>query len=843
MSTLRFFRQARPLALVSALVFLTPSADARNDRRQPVSPPKIEVSPTPGFESAARQHQIRTAIDRGDLAEARKLLSLDLKRAPKDPENQFLLGRIEVLEGRRKEGMQLFEKASKLQPDNPVYRRALATLLEEDARSAMSQRRYEDAVAAWKSCLALKHKPRESERLLNETYRAWASHHLASGRPPEAERILREGLQQLPDQPTLRLDLANLLLSADRLDEARRVLKELVEANPTFADGMVSLARVLHRSGESRDALKYVDRALGLAPRHEAAQALRKDIVRESPTLNTATPATSEGFAADEPDPEVVQRLAQFESSGNLQAQVQILGEHLAANPNASWAQLRLAMVRERQGKPEEALSIVTRYLEDRPDDVRAQFLRARCLHLSGDLAGSYQALKALEAEGKGTLQVQDEIGQVLAKQGKFDEAQRVWNRILAKDPTYAGALFHLGQLAMEKGDQARAQGLFEQALKQEPYNLKFRFFAGLNLKQSGKPDEAKALWGAARAFLNLQDPYGVRLARALGEPIPTESAEPATTPETPTSVAPGTMIVREEPVSSTAASPAVSLTQPGTTAATSSGGSASVDLYKASLEAARAGRYEQAIAGFRQILAQKPDDFNAVVNLGNAYLASGQPAEAAAQYLLGTKLNPDNTYVLKAAAKTLDDLGLKGRASELAARLAEIKPEATEGLPTAGADGQRPRSNARSFEPVINALLTTGQNTEAQRLAAMATEENPESADLWLLAGDAARQAGKLVQAESAYRKSAELDRQNLLPVIKLGELYAVSGKATLAQEQFAAVLASRLEDPRALLFFGEVCQRLNDQPRLREVISKLQGMNLSEAQLEQLRQLQNTR
>ncbi|HNV70472.1 MAG TPA: hypothetical protein PKO06_12295, partial [Candidatus Ozemobacteraceae bacterium] len=54
-------RLTLPVAVLGCLLTLPTETQARNDRRRPVSPPTIEVSPTPGFESAARQHQIRSA--------------------------------------------------------------------------------------------------------------------------------------------------------------------------------------------------------------------------------------------------------------------------------------------------------------------------------------------------------------------------------------------------------------------------------------------------------------------------------------------------------------------------------------------------------------------------------------------------------------------------------------------------------------------------------------------------------------------------------------------------------------------------------------------------------------
>ena len=55
----------------------------------------------------------------------------------------------------------------------------------------------------------------------------------------------------------------------------------------------------------------------------------------------------------------------------------------------------------------------------------------------------------------------------------------------------------------MESGNHDEAATFFEKAIRKEPFNNKFRYFAGLNLIQNGFRDRASALWEASKASLN----------------------------------------------------------------------------------------------------------------------------------------------------------------------------------------------------------------------------------------------------------------------------------------------------------------------------------------------------
>lgn len=779
-------------------------------RRNPVSAttnrPEKSEKEAPGSEANAR---IRAALDRGDAKTAERLARARISSHPADGEAQRLLARsLAELKRPETEVKQALEKAEVLHPGDKTVRKGLAGILDEDAKAALKAGDPAKAIPLWKRCLALNFEPRQTEKRLCEAYRRLGELKAADGKPAEAEKAFREAVAIIPDNPMPRLDLANLLMNGDRLVEAQRELKELVDAHPGFEAGLISYASLLRRMGDVRGALKQVEHVLEFSPENAEAIALRADLANTVPVRQAAESSADQ---LEEPDSDTVQKLSQLESAGDLAGQQAILETYLSAHPEAAWARLRQAILYERMGRHEDALALVETYLSGSPDDVRARFLRARCLQLANRPDEALQALKELESDSRATAHICDEMGLIYARLGKFGDAVSCWKRALSSDPRHAPSLFNLGQLAMEQGKADEARDWLDKALRQEPSNLKFRYFAGLNLKQAGLEPEARSVWESAKAYIVPSDPYAARIAAALGKPLPVA----------PLPTGPGAASVASVPLAV-----AIRSTSAGGVVIPPSAGSETSDpIYHAALESARAGEYQEAINGFSQILAATPGSFNARMNLGNVYMAMGRPSDAAAHYLLALKQERSNANALKALARAYEELGLRGHAAGLTARESEKS-----------AASATTRSNPRAFEPFTKTLLANGLAEEALSIISIGVAENPESPELSLLQGDVYLAVRQDVQAEAAYKRALDIDKQSPAPLVKLGDLYAARRQADAAVSQYQAAMKSPMIDPDTMFGIIDRYDRLGRRTEAAEILSRLKGMNLSESQLAEL-------
>jgi len=876
----RILRVCLSTLSVIALAFGLAGCGSSRSRENPVGPTKDRPKAAdvgPGWEQNVR---IRSALDQGDAPRAERLARSIVDRQPANAEAHFLLGKSLLSQKKLVPARQYLEKATVLQPENSLYRRTLAENLDQGAQEALQKDDPKQAINFWKRCITFKYKPKQTEKNLAGAYRQLGEVLRNEKKDSEAEAAFRDAISIMPDNPLPRLDLANLLSETDRLLEAERVLKELIDLKPSFEPGRIAYARLLYRMGDIRGSKAWTEKILSMSPENPEAIALKAELEGEVPMTPSAVSAPA---ASDlDADPDIVQKLTILESSSNFKGQAEILEEYLIAHPSASWAQLRLGMVLERSGDITGALSAVNRYLQGQPEDSRAQFFKARCLQLSGDLEGALAILTILDAENKSNIQVYDELGQVYAKMGQFEKAKTYWSKALKTDPDYASVLFSFGQLAMEQKNTTEAKSYFDRAVQKEPFNLKFRYFAGLNLKQAGLDSEALAVWKSAKVNLNPSDLYGARILRALGEPVPVAppisnltahppallmSGEPtiqptpvataqrkSATPDVPdvpnatgmpvAPVTPDIPVAQAGPVTlNTPDRPVTSVTLSSQTGASPVAPPADGDLaYTAALDAARGGRFPEAIAGFETVLQNDPANFNALINLGKVYSAQGNHAQASLQYQRALLAAPENQHAMKALIRSYSDLGLHRQAAELTKSAIEKFPSMAADFPEMKAGSSLPKSNPRAYEPFIRLLLQDHHPEEAQKIIRAGIEENPDNPKLLVLEGEVLYCLNQLDQAEATLRRAIEMDNANPLPFLKLGDLYAARKDFDQAFAQYQLAQKAKFLDPDTAF---EIVDRLIAIGKSTEgnlLLSRIKGMNLSESQVAKLRDRKGT-
>lgn len=101
---------------------------------------------------------------------------------------------------------------------------------------------------------------------------AWAGHAiLAAAAPPNFETALAaqyEMVAERPYDPTVQNDLGNLLMLADREDEAAEAYRRALEIDDTHRAARFNLGLLLQSRGEHSEAVQHFDTLLELDPRH-----------------------------------------------------------------------------------------------------------------------------------------------------------------------------------------------------------------------------------------------------------------------------------------------------------------------------------------------------------------------------------------------------------------------------------------------------------------------------------------------------------------------------------------------------------------------------------------------
>lgn len=191
-----------------------------------------------------------TLLKARKLAEAEQYLRHSIQLAPNFAKPHADLGHLLLQTRRAEEAAVILQKAVELEP------------AEGDAWFNLGK------------ALAVLGKGREADAAFEKSFDlnperkalALAAEHHQQGRIEQAERMLRELLRNSPDNvDALRL-LGVLSLAAGRLQEAERLLKRATHMAPDFADAQLDLGKVYKEQHKLADAIAALERAIALEP-------------------------------------------------------------------------------------------------------------------------------------------------------------------------------------------------------------------------------------------------------------------------------------------------------------------------------------------------------------------------------------------------------------------------------------------------------------------------------------------------------------------------------------------------------------------------------------------------
>ena len=194
--------------------------------------------------------------------------------------------------------------------------------------------------------------------------------------------------------------------------------------------------------------------------------------------------------------------------------------------------------------------------------------------------------------------------------------------------------------------------------------------------------------------------------------------------------------------------------------------------LYAQAMAAQKAGRLDQALALYGQVLALRPDLAEAQFQVGQIHATRGHKAKAEAAFRKALKSRPREPAIWQALAKTVSGGALK-----------KLRAEAAR----AGV--------ALDGEPDISALLARVQGNEAEAAEAEAlalVRQFPNAARPALALGAARAGQKKWGLALPALEKAAERDPASPMAQVLLGEVLLQMGQVFRAEE--ALLAAKRL-------------------------------------------------
>jgi len=369
----------------------------------------------------ARRLLAKLYIRQGQIREATRELRSLLSRVP-----QSRAGRQDLLElylARRQfsEAASLIRDGIQAFPDDPIWPRAMAQLLERTGQAR-------DAIDYRRQALALETSPQAVGELA-QTY-------LALNRPTDALSVLRDQITMTNQVPLLQVLRARSLAALDRQAEAGQLFRRVIERAQSI-EVMNMAVRQMAATVQPAQVLAMLDGVTLDQQRSDMLNLLRAQLEVLLQDYSAAT-ARLEGLAPPEPED----------------------------SPQRALYDRLLGLALFQQGRFSESRRVYEHLLEISPDDISVLNNLAYLLADQLDEPGQAVELarRAVELE-PGNAQVLDTLGWCLYKNGSIDEARRVLERSI-EVVALAPNTYHLAVIMTEQQELLRAEQLLEQSLE-----------------------------------------------------------------------------------------------------------------------------------------------------------------------------------------------------------------------------------------------------------------------------------------------------------------------------------------------------------------------------------------
>ena len=341
------------------------------------------------------------------------------------------------------------------------------------------------------------------------------------GRSPEEAlgevvELYEKGSTDYPDDHALRLSLADGLARLGRLEEAAQNFEQLIEAEPRSEIALMGLAMVRRQQRRLADAETALVRLLEENERSVPARlalggvfAARCEYGKAADQFQTLVSLPRDAYGLGRRR-EVLARLAQtLEQSGRYQEAYEVLDEAVRlAGESVEAYRYRVALVQNRlaAGLPEEGIPLIEELIVEQPGEPGLLALQARVLTAAGRTDAAQGILRALVAEYPDTpgivhalvrhhVQAGDlpgaeritrgwledrgddqdfrfQLGALLERQGKREEAEEEFRRVIAAEPDHDLALNYLGYMLADRNERLdESEELIQRALREDPHN------------------------------------------------------------------------------------------------------------------------------------------------------------------------------------------------------------------------------------------------------------------------------------------------------------------------------------------------------------------------------------
>ena len=452
-----------------------------------------------------------------------------------------------------------------------------------------------------------------------------------AGKLKEAEGVYRAILQAQPGHPDVNHNLAVLLISAKRTDEALTFFKAALQSNPKTEQFWLSYLNALITTGNVGIAQQVLKNAEKQGFSGEKFHPLREKLIQKKDT------------GAASPSQQQLNELVQHYQSRRYEEAQNIAEAITEQFPNHQFSWKVLGAVLKQTGRLSESLIVSEKAVALVPQDAEAHISLASTLKELGrseEAEASYRQAISLNSD---LPEAHMNLGNLLKELDRLEEAEASYRKAIVLKSDFAAAYNNLGSTQQKLGKLEDAEKSYMQAIALNPNNSDTHYNLGNTLNELRKFQEAEVSYKKAIALKSDFSKAYSNLGNMLHELGRLEEAEENH---------------RQAIVLS-----------PNNAAAHNNLGGVLKDM----------GRLENAEVIFRKTIALKGDFAEAHNNLGSTLQDLGRLEDAETSYRNAINLKSNLADAFKNLGVLFIELGRSDDATAMLIKATELKPDYAE--------------------------------------------------------------------------------------------------------------------------------------------------------------------
>lgn len=484
----------------------------------------------------ALMRQGDSAREQNDLRNARSLYERAVRIDGREPTGLNALADLQSAEGLYAEAEANYRRVLEAKADDAQALRGLIVVYTQTGRAEEAQQLMSRLTPE---------QLREAGGLRNlraAQARSQARARLDAGDVAGSQRLLEDAMLQNPDDPWLRLDLAQIYRRGGQLAQARSVMDGLLMSQPEMPDALFASALLAGDAGDGATGLTYLER-IPAASRTREMRELQRRLWVQTQTQRAlalarqgqqaaarAVLSAAESSLGRDMSSDIWGPLAEaYAEVGDAPRALAMSRQLLARHPSPAIGDRLLYASVLVKSKQDVELAALLRQLQATPmtpaqraqfDGLRTGYLlrQADVLREAGNLEAAFNMLSPLLAaqpDDPGTLGA---LARLYSTARDEAQALAIYQRILQRNPTDLDTLLAAAASASAARAHGDAQSYVAAALKQAPEQPRVLAAAGRVYRNAGDNRLAEQyLQAAVTAEQRLANPWSPNTATAQG--------------------------------------------------------------------------------------------------------------------------------------------------------------------------------------------------------------------------------------------------------------------------------------------------------------------------------------